>query len=154
MTMRRDMELRVTLNGSLRQAVVDSRSLLVEFIRELGATGTRIGCLTGDCGACTIIVDGRPVKSCLVLAVSAGGSCITTIEGCDDHIAASLKEGFIAEKGFQCGYCTSGMIMVALDFLASNSNPTETEIRQAISGNLCRCTGYDDIVNAIASAAA
>ena len=119
-----------------------------------GAKGARIGCLTGDCGACSVELDGRIAKSCLVLAASVDGSEIVTIEGSRDAIAVAMREAFTAHRGFQCGYCTSGMIMVAIDLLRRNPNPTEAEIRLAISGNLCRCTGYDDIVKAIAGAAA
>jgi aerobic carbon-monoxide dehydrogenase small subunit len=141
------------LNGKVIEAEIDSRALLIEVVRDLGAKGARIGCLTGDCGACSLELDGRLVKSCLVLAVSAQGSEIVTIEGSRDAIARALQDALVACNGFQCGFCTSGMIMVAIDFLRTNTSPTEAEIRHAIGGNLCRCTGYEDIVKAIGQAA-
>ena len=144
----------VTLNGNARMVQCDHRSLLVQVIREeLGATGTRIGCLTGDCGACTIFKDGLLVKSCLELAVAADGSEIITIEGCVGELANRVQNAFVEEYGFQCGFCTSGMVLVAIDLLTSNSNPSEPEIREALIGNLCRCTGYESIVSAIDRAA-
>ena len=146
--------LRLRLNQQPVEVDIDQRALLVEVIRDLGAKGARIGCLTGDCGACSVEVDGRIAKSCLVLAASVDGGEIVTIEGSHDAIAAATRDAFKAHRGFQCGYCTSGMIMVAVDFLRCNPSPTEAEIRLAISGNLCRCTGYEDIVKAIAGAAA
>ena len=146
--------LRLRLNGQPVETDIDRRTLLVEVIRDLGAKGTRIGCLTGDCGACSVELDGRVAKSCLVLAVSVDGSEIVTIEGNRDTTTAAAREAFKAHRGFQCGYCTSGMITVAVELLRRNPNPTEAEIRHAISGNLCRCTGYEDIVKAVAGAAA
>lgn len=143
----------IKVNGRSHVTTIDPRSLLIDTIRDLGATGARIGCLTGDCGACTVLLDGRLTKSCLVLAVSVAGGTVTTIEGMGGWTAACLQEAFIANKAFQCGYCTSGMIMTAIDLLRKNPDPDEAEIRHAISGNLCRCTGYDDIVGAIADAA-
>jgi len=113
--------------------------------------GTRIGCLTGDCGACTVKLNGNIVKSCLVLALSADGSELVTIEGAGD--LTEIQNAFVAENGFQCGYCSTGMVMTADELLRSNPNASEADIRRAISGNLCRCTGYDDIVRAIAHAA-
>ena len=142
------------LNGTTREVRVDTRSLLVDVVRDLGARGARVGCHTGDCGACTVLLDGQLVKSCLVLAVAVSGSAVTTIEGCSGPLAAALQAAFVARKGFQCGYCTSGMILTAMDLLAGNPDPTEREIRHAIGGNLCRCTGYEDIVDAVAGAAA
>jgi carbon-monoxide dehydrogenase small subunit len=153
MTKRHDVILDIIVNGRPHATAIDPRSLLIETIRDLGATGARIGCLTGDCGACTVLLDERLTKSCLVLAVSAAGGSVTTIEGERSSTAACLQEAFIANKAFQCGYCTSGMIMTAIDLLRKNPEPDEAEIRHAISGNLCRCTGYDDIVGAIADAA-
>ena len=141
------------LNGKPVEAEIDPRALLIEAVRDCGAKGARIGCLTGDCGACSLELDGRLVKSCLVLAVSAEGSDIVTIEGSRHAIARELQAAFVACNGFQCGYCTSGMIMVAIDLLRANASPTEAEIRHAISGNLCRCTGYEDIVRAVGQAA-
>jgi carbon-monoxide dehydrogenase small subunit len=143
----------VRLNGKPVVAEIDPRALLIEVVRDCGAKGARIGCLTGDCGACSLELDGRLVKSCLVLAVSAEGSDIVTIEGSRHTIAIELQAAFVACNGFQCGYCTSGMIMVAIDLLRANASPTEAVIRQAISGNLCRCTGYEDIVRAVGQAA-
>ena len=146
--------LRLRLNEQPVEIDIDQRALLVEVVRDLGAKGARVGCLTGDCGACSVELDGRIAKSCLVLAASVDGSEIVTIEGSRDAIAAATREAFKAHRGFQCGYCTSGMIMVAIELLRRNPNPTEAEIRLAISGNLCRCTGYEDIVKAVAGAAA
>jgi aerobic carbon-monoxide dehydrogenase small subunit len=145
--------LRIYLNGKSVEADIDPRALLIEAVRDCGTKSARIGCLTGDCGACSLELDGRLVKSCLVLAVSAEGSEIVTIEGSRHAIGRELQDAFVACNGFQCGYCTSGMIMVAIDLLRSNPSPTEAEIRHAISGNLCRCTGYEDIVRAIGQAA-
>jgi len=145
--------LSMRLNGRLVEAAIDPRALLIEAVRELGAKGARIGCLTGDCGACSLELDGRLIKSCLVLAVSAAGSDIVTIEGSRDAISRETQEAFKTCGAFQCGFCTSGMIMVAIDLLRRNPEPTEADIRRAISGNLCRCTGYESIVNAIDSAA-
>jgi aerobic-type carbon monoxide dehydrogenase small subunit (CoxS/CutS family) len=145
--------LRMNLNGKPVEATIDPRALLIEVVRACGAKGARIGCLTGDCGACSLELEGRLVKSCLVLAISAEGSDIVTIEGSDSAIARELQAAFVACNGFQCGYCTSGMIMVAIDLLRANASPAEAEIRHAISGNLCRCTGYEDIVRAVGQAA-
>ena len=146
----------VTVNGQTHSAEVESRLLLVHFIREnLRLTGTHIGCDTSHCGACTVIVDGRPVKSCTMFAVQADGRAVRTVEGLE--VAGALhpvQAGFKEEHGLQCGYCTPGMMMTATALLESNTSPTEAEIRQAISGNLCRCTGYTNIVKAIKHAAA
>jgi len=150
-----DHEITLTINGESVSGKVEARTLLVHFIREdLSLTGTHIGCDTTSCGACTVLIDGRPVKSCTVFAVQADGANIETIEG----LAAGgklhpLQEGFWEKHGLQCGYCTPGMIMSAKGFLAKNPNPTEDEIRHGISGNLCRCTGYNKIVEAIQYAA-
>ena len=146
----------VTVNGKVRTADVEPRTLLVHFLREsLNLTGTHIGCDTSQCGACTVLVDGRSVKSCTVFAVQAAGSEITTIEGlARDGQLHRLQEGFWKEHGLQCGYCTPGMIMSAANLLADNPAPSEQEIREGISGNFCRCTGYQHIVNAIQFAAA
>lgn len=141
----------LTLNGEERTSEVDSRLLLVEMIRDnLGTPGTRVGCLTGDCGACTVLLDGQVRKACLVLAASAQGSQVETIEGLAG--VEALQAAFVAHNGFQCGYCTSGMIVVAADLLRHNPAPNRDEIRRAISGNLCRCTGYESIVEAIFAA--
>ena len=148
--------IRITVNGTAHEAEVDSRLLLVHFLRDqLRLTGTHIGCDTTHCGACTIVVDGEPVKSCTMLAVQAHGSAVTTVEGLErDGKLHPLQEGFWQEHGLQCGYCTPGMLMTASALLARNPNPSEPEIRRAISGNLCRCTGYVNIVKSIQYAAA
>jgi carbon-monoxide dehydrogenase small subunit len=148
--------IRVTVNGGLQEADVESRLLLVHFLRErLRLTGTHIGCDTTHCGACTVIVDGEPVKSCTMLAVQADGSEVLTVEGLEkDGTLHPLQEGFWQEHGLQCGYCTPGMLMTGYALLARTANPTEPEIRHAISGNLCRCTGYVNIVKSIQYAAA
>jgi carbon-monoxide dehydrogenase small subunit len=144
----------VTVNGQQYSAEVDPRLLLVHFIREnLNLTGTHIGCDTTSCGACTIIMDGKAVKSCTIFAVQANGRSIETIEGMANGGLHPLQEGFWEKHGLQCGYCTPGMIMSAKAFLAHNPNPSDDEIRWAISGNLCRCTGYVKIVEAIQYAA-
>ena len=149
-------QISVTVNGKARKTTVESRLLLVHYLREqLRLTGTHIGCDTSQCGACTVLVDGRSVKSCTVFAVQAEGAEVTTIEGlaAKDGTLHPLQEGFWAEHGLQCGYCTPGMIMSAANLLHDNPSPTEQEIREGISGNLCRCTGYQHIVNAIQHAA-
>jgi carbon-monoxide dehydrogenase small subunit len=148
--------IRVTVNGTLHEAVVDSRLLLVHFLRDqLGLTGTHIGCDTTHCGACTVVVDLEPVKSCTMLAVQADGAAIMTVEGLErDGKLHPLQEGFWQEHGLQCGFCTPGMLMTAYSLLGRTANPTEPEIRHAISGNLCRCTGYVNIVKSIQYAAA
>jgi aerobic carbon-monoxide dehydrogenase small subunit len=147
--------LSLTVNGQAQSAEVEARTLLVHFIREqLNLTGTHIGCDTSSCGACTIIVDGKAIKSCTMFAVQAEGTHIETIEGV--ALASGLhplQEGFWEMHGLQCGFCTPGMIMSAKALLAKNPNPTEDEIRWGISGNLCRCTGYVKIVEAIHYAA-
>jgi len=141
----------VTVNGKRRPADVEPRLLLAHFLREqLRLTGTHVGCDTTQCGACTVLVDGRSTKSCTLFAVQADGSEVTTIEG----LAANgqlhpLQEGFWEEHGLQCGFCTPGMIMTAVTLLADNPTPSEREIREGIAGNFCRCTGYQHIVNAI-----
>ncbi|AXF12710.1 4-hydroxybenzoyl-CoA reductase subunit gamma (plasmid) [Paraburkholderia graminis] len=150
--MKADIEVQLTLNGQPHRALADSRLLLVELIRDtLDSKGTRVGCLTGDCGACTVLLDGEVRKSCLILAASIVGNDVRTIEGCDG--IEKLQEAFIAENSFQCGFCTSGMLIAAADLLKRNPSPSHDEIRHAISGNLCRCTGYESIVNAIWRAA-
>lgn len=148
-------KITVTINGETHSAEVEPRLLLVHFIREnLGLTGTHIGCDTSNCGACTVLLDGRSVKSCTVLAVQAAGKNIVTIEGMAHGAQLHpLQEGFKEEHGLQCGFCTPGFLMTLLPFLSANPNPTEEEIRVAISGNLCRCTGYQHIVDAVLLAA-
>lgn len=148
--------IHVNINGTIHDSVVDSRLLLVHFLRDqLRLTGTHIGCDTTHCGACTVVVDGEPVKSCTILAVQTDGSSITTVEGLErDGKLHPVQEGFWQEHGLQCGYCTPGMLMTACALLERNAHPTETDIRHAISGNLCRCTGYVNIVKSIQYAAA
>jgi len=148
-------EITVTINGEKQTRTVEARLLLVHFIREtLGLTGTHIGCDTTSCGACTVSVDGEAVKSCTVFAVQADGATIETVEGLAAGGALHpLQEGFWERHGLQCGFCTPGMLMSARALLAKNPRPTETEIRHGISGNLCRCTGYNKIVEAIQYAA-
>lgn len=143
------------INGEPREALVDSRDTLLAMLRDgLGLTGTKEGCGNGNCGTCTVLVDGEPVCSCLMLAAEAGGSRITTIEGAargnDLH---PVQAALIAHGGTQCGYCTPGIVLSAIALLDRNPTPTEHEIRHAIAGNLCRCTGYDKIVGAIEAAA-
>ena len=135
---------------------MEARLLLVHFLREnLRLTGTHVGCDTSHCGACTVVLDGRAIKSCSVFAVQADGREILTVEGLEqDGKLHAIQEGFFQEHGLQCGFCTSGMLMTGYAFLESNSNPTDDEIRHAISGNLCRCTGYVNIVKAYQYAAA
>jgi aerobic carbon-monoxide dehydrogenase small subunit len=145
----------LTVNGQQYSREVEPRTLLVHFIREdLGLTGTHIGCDTTSCGACTVRWNGRPVKSCTVFAIQANGEEIQTVEGLEkDGELHPIQEGFWQEHGLQCGYCTPGMMMTATALLEENLNPSEAEIRQAISGNLCRCTGYINIVKSIQYAA-
>ena len=150
------MLITLSVNGEKHEADVEPRLLLVHLIREvLGLTGTHIGCDTTHCGACTVLLDGRAVKSCTVLAVQARGKEIMTVEGLEQNGKLHpLQEGFMAEHGLQCGYCTPGMLMTSYAFLKKHPAPTEDEIRGAISGNLCRCTGYVNIVKSIQHAAA
>ncbi len=145
----------ITVNGVVRESDVEPRRLLVHHLREdLGLTGTHIGCDTSQCGACTVLMNGKAVKSCTVLAVQADGSDITTIEGmAKNGELHPIQEGFWEEHGLQCGFCTPGMIMLTADLLSRNANPSEKEIRHALEGNLCRCTGYQHIVNSIQYAA-
>ncbi len=148
-------QVTLTVNGKVRKATVEPRVLLVHFLREhLRLTGTHIGCDTSQCGACTVLIDGRSAKSCTVFAVQVDGATITTIEGlATDGQLHPLQQGFWDEHGLQCGFCTPGMIMAAVTLLKDNPSPSEREIREGISGNLCRCTGYQHIVNAIHNAA-
>ena len=141
----------IEINGSSITREVDSRLLLVHFLREtLEMTGTHIGCDTTHCGACTVLMDGRSIKACTVYTVQANGKSLTTIEGMEtEGKLHPLQEGFHEEHGLQCGFCTPGMIMRAVELLGKNPNPTEDEIRTGISGNLCRCTGYVNIVKAV-----
>lgn len=145
----------VTVNGVRHSHAVQPRTLLVEYLREvLGLTGTHVGCESSICGACTVLVDGQAVKSCTRLAVQADGARITTIEGlARDGELHPLQESFWDEHGLQCGFCTPGMILAAQQLIESNPDPDETEVRHALEGNLCRCTGYHNIVRAVRSAA-
>jgi aerobic carbon-monoxide dehydrogenase small subunit len=145
----------VIVNGVKHETVVEPRTLLVYFLREqLGLTGTHVGCDTSQCGACTIHLDDRAVKSCTILAVQANGKRITTIEGlAQDDDFHPVQQGFREKHGLQCGYCTPGMIMTAADLLRTNANPSEAEIKHALEGNLCRCTGYVNIVESVKWAA-
>ena len=147
--------IKVTVNGVEHSSEIEPRLLLVHYLREtLRLTGTHIGCDTSHCGACTVVMDGRAVKSCTVFAVQANGRSITTVEGLEqDGKLHPLQDGFFQEHGLQCGYCTPGMLMTGIAFLKDNNNPTDDEIRHAISGNLCRCTGYVNIVKAYQYAA-
>jgi carbon-monoxide dehydrogenase small subunit len=148
------MEVIVRVNGEEHAADVEPRLLLVRFLREtLGLTGTHIGCDTSQCGACTVIVDGVAAKSCTMFAVQADGCDVLTVEGLGATDLHPVQEGFWEEYGLQCGYCTPGMIMASRQLLLRNPNPTEEEIREGIHGNLCRCTGYQNIVRAIQYAA-
>ncbi len=148
-------EITLTVNGTEHPLEVESRMLLIHALRmELGYTGPNVGCESTLCGACTVHIDGRAVKSCTTLAVQADGAEITTIEGvAADGELHPLQESFIEEHGLQCGYCTPGMVMTALEFLEANPEPDRAEIREALEGNICRCTGYQNIVNAVESAA-
>jgi carbon-monoxide dehydrogenase small subunit len=147
--------INVTVNGTMRQGEVEPRLLLVHYLRDLlSLTGTHVGCDTSQCGACTVLIDGQAVKSCTILAVQADGASVTTIEGmAKNGELHPLQQAFWEEHGLQCGFCTPGMIMTAADLLAHNPNPSDSEIRHALEGNLCRCTGYQHIVNSIKSAA-
>ena len=147
--------IQVTVNGSSHQAEVEPRTLLVHYLREeLGLTGTKIGCDTSQCGACVVMMDGVSVKSCTCLAVQADGATITTIEGlADNGNLHAVQEAFWNNHGLQCGYCTSGMIMTVVELLQRNPNPTAQEVRDGLEGNICRCTGYHNIVKAALAAA-
>ena len=145
----------MTVNGRTMIGDVEDRTLLVHFLRDtLGLTGTHVGCDTSQCGACVVHVDGKAVKSCTMLAAQASGSSVTTIEGlANGDQLHPLQDGFWEEHGLQCGYCTPGMIMSAVDLLNNNPSPSEQEIREGLDGNFCRCTGYQHIVNAVQHAA-
>ena len=148
-------QISVIVNGKARKAHVEPRTLLVHFLREqLNLTGTHVGCDTSQCGACTVLIDDRAVKSCTVFAVQADGLNVTTIEGMARAGSLHpLQEGFWEEHGLQCGFCTPGMVMNALDFAKGHPNPTEKEVRESLEGNLCRCTGYHNIVKSIMAGA-
>jgi carbon-monoxide dehydrogenase small subunit len=149
------LAITTTVNGEEHEVLIEPRLLLVNMIREtLHETGTHIGCDTSSCGACTVLLDGKPVKSCTILAVQANGREITTVEGLETADGLHpVQEGFKEEHGLQCGYCTPGMMMTSVALLAENPDPSEDDIRKAISGNLCRCTGYVNIVKAVQYAA-
>lgn len=147
-------EVTITVNGVTHTRSVEPRLLLVHFLRdELGLTGTNVGCDSSQCGACTVHLDGQAVKSCTVLAVQADGCRVTTIEGLANGTLHPLQQAFWEKHGLQCGFCTPGMIMASADLLNRNPNPTEEEIRHGLDGNLCRCTGYQNIVAAVQAAA-
>jgi carbon-monoxide dehydrogenase small subunit len=150
------MQVAITVNGVRREADVEPRTLLVDLLRNgLGLTGTKVGCDTSQCGACTVHLDGHAVKSCTLLAAQADGHELTTIEGVGTVGAMHpVQEAFWEQHGLQCGFCTPGMVMTAIDFLREHPEPTDEEIREALEGNLCRCTGYHNIVGAIRAAAA
>lgn len=149
------VQISLTVNGERVERSVEPRTLLVQFIRDhLGLTGTHVGCDTSQCGACVVHVDGNAVKSCTMLAVQAEGAEVTTIEGlATDGTLHPVQEAFHQEHGLQCGFCTPGMVMSSVDLLKNNPNPTEAEIRKHLEGNICRCTGYHNIVKAVQSAA-
>jgi carbon-monoxide dehydrogenase small subunit len=149
------MRVQLSINGEKHEADVEPRLLLVHLLREnFRLTGTHIGCDTTHCGACTVLLDGRPVKSCTMFAVQANGRQVMTVEGLEqDGKLHALQESFMSEHGLQCGYCTPGMLMTGYAFLKKNPRPSEDDIRRAISGNLCRCTGYVNIVKAVQHAA-
>ena len=150
------VSIRLTVNGQAREGRCETRKLLVDFLREdLGLTGTHVGCEHGVCGACTVLVNGEAARSCLMLAVQANGADLLTIEGLmKDGRLHPLQEAFHEHHGLQCGFCTPGMLLTALDLLQTNPRPTEAEIRQGLSAVLCRCTGYQGIVKAVEAAAA
>ena len=149
------MNIQVTVNGKAHDKEVEPRLLLVHFLRDdLGLTGTKIGCDTSQCGACVVKMDGKTVKSCTCLAVQADGSEITTIEGvAQDGELDPVQEAFWEKHGLQCGYCTAGMIITAMELIEKNPDPSEDQVRQGLKGNICRCTGYQNIVRAILAAA-
>jgi carbon-monoxide dehydrogenase small subunit len=149
------MKIQMTVNGVPRENDVEPRTLLVQYIREqLGLTGTNIGCDTSSCGACTVHVNGESVKSCTMLAAQADGTSVTTIEGlAKGDQMYPMQEAFMQNHGLQCGYCTPGMVMAAISLLEENPNPTEEDVRIGLEGNLCRCTGYHNIVQSVLAAA-
>jgi carbon-monoxide dehydrogenase small subunit len=149
------MRVAMTVNGSGQDHDVEPRTLLVQYLREpCGLTGTKVGCDTSSCGACTVLVDGESVKSCTMLAVQADGRSITTIEGlADGETMHPVQAAFHQHHGLQCGYCTPGMVMAAVSLLEEVPNPSEAEVREGLEGNLCRCTGYHNIVQAVLAAA-
>ncbi|MCI5083321.1 MAG: (2Fe-2S)-binding protein [Saprospiraceae bacterium] len=148
-------KIKLKINGEVVEKEVEDRTLLIYFLRDaLGLTGAHVGCDTSSCGACTIMIDGKAVKSCTILAVQADGTEVKTIEGmAENGTLHPLQEGFKEEHGLQCGFCTPGMVMTAADLLSRNPDPSEQEIREALEGNFCRCTGYHNIVRSIQYAA-
>jgi aerobic carbon-monoxide dehydrogenase small subunit len=150
------VQVGVTVNGTSHRCDVEARTLLVYLLRQqLGLTGTNIGCDTSSCGACTVLIDGESVKSCTVLAVQADGTSITTIEGlADGDRLHPMQEAFRANHGLQCGFCTPGMVLAAVSLLAENPNPSEQQVRMGLEGNLCRCTGYHNIVKSVLACSA
>ncbi|MEO6124792.1 MAG: (2Fe-2S)-binding protein [Ilumatobacteraceae bacterium] len=150
------MEVSITVNGVVHASDVEPRTLLVHYVREnLGLTGTNVGCDTSSCGACTLHLNGEAVKSCTVLAVQADGQQVATIESLAvDGVLHPMQQAFMENHGLQCGYCTPGMVMASIGLLNENPNPTETEVRYGLEGNLCRCTGYHNIVKSVLAAAA
>jgi carbon-monoxide dehydrogenase small subunit len=150
------MQISLTVNGTVHRDDVEPRTLLVHHLRDaVGLTGTNVGCDTSSCGACTVLLDGESVKSCTVLAVQVDGQAVTTIEGlaADDGALHPVQAAFREHHGLQCGYCTPGMVMAAVSLLAEHPDPTEGEVREGLEGNLCRCTGYHNIVQAVLAAA-
>lgn len=148
------MRVSLTVNGKARESEVEPRLLLVHYLRDvLGLTGTNIGCDTSSCGACTVLIGGESVKSCTMLAVQADGTEITTIEGLAGEALHPVQEAFRQNHGLQCGYCTPGMVMAAVSLLAEQPHPSEAEVRAGLEGNLCRCTGYHNIVKSVLAAA-
>jgi carbon-monoxide dehydrogenase small subunit len=149
------MKISVTVNGTLQTSDVEPRRLLVHHLRDdIGLTGTNVGCDTSSCGACTVLVDGESVKSCTMLAVQADGLAVTTIEGLADGATMHpVQEAFREHHGLQCGYCTPGMVMATVSLLREHPDPSEAEVREGLEGNLCRCTGYHNIVKAVLAAA-
>ena len=147
--------IRLSVNGAMHEDAVEARLLLVHYLRDtLGLTGTHVGCDTSQCGACTVLLDGKSVKACTVLAVQADGAEVTTIEGvARDGTMHPVQEAFHQEHGLQCGFCTPGMVIAAIDLLRQTPHPTDEQIRTGLEGNLCRCTGYHNIVKAVKSAA-
>ena len=149
------MKVTITVNGTTHESDVEPRTLLVQYVREsLGLTGTNIGCDTSSCGACSLHLNGESVKSCTVLAVQADGGSVTTIEGlAKDGVMHPMQQAFMENHGLQCGYCTPGMVMAAISLLDENPSPTEEQVRIGLEGNLCRCTGYHNIVKSVLAAA-
>ncbi|CAB4618199.1 unannotated protein [freshwater metagenome] len=149
------MKVTITVNGTKHESDVEPRTLLVQYVRDtLGLTGTNIGCDTSSCGACSLHVDGESVKSCTMLAAQADGCEVTTIEGlAKDGVMHPMQQAFMENHGLQCGYCTPGMVMASISLLKENPNPTEEEVRIGLEGNLCRCTGYHNIVKSVLAAA-